>query len=169
MGTPYRYAPWQPITVNGTAPFAKPMYYGNLFVATALANGLKRVVSLVNETTFTAYGIYGGADGPQELESVAVVNMQMWNSTQGAAGEQRPYATVELPGLGDSGTWEGAEVRRLTAPGAEVKNGVTFAGRTVGGDGTLVGQEQVEAVVDGISVEVGAGEAVLVTRSYSIG
>lgn len=136
------------------------MYYGNLFVATALAGGDKKVVSLVNETTLTAYGIYeSGTD--EALEAVAIVNLQMWNSTQ--AVTERPYTTVELP-VSDGQTWSNAKVRRLTAPGVETKSGITFASRTVGSDGSLVGEEELEGVSNGKNIRVAAGEAVLVTK-----
>ncbi|KAF4534706.1 Glycoside hydrolase family 79 [Lasiodiplodia theobromae] len=162
-GSVYRYAPWQPTTINGTAPYAKPLYYGNLFAAQALGGsgggsggggGVDlQVVSILNETRQTAYGVYEGA----ELRSVAVVNLEMFNSTQ--EEEERVYTVFKLP---EDVDWDGAEVRRLTAPGVEVKTGVTYAGRSVDDDGKLAGEEEVEAVKDG-EVRVGAGEAVLVT------
>lgn len=154
-GSVYRYTPWQPVTINGTAPYAKPLYYGNLFAAAALSGGGKQVVSLANETTFVAYGVYE----EEGLRSVAVLNLEMWNSTQGGE-EERPGVVVRLPE--DVEGWGGAVVRRLTAAGVEVKSGVTFAGRSVDGSGKLVGEEELEEVVDG-EVRVGAGEAVLVT------
>ena len=161
MGSPYRYAPWQPITINGTEPFAKPLYYGNLFAATALAGGNKQVVSIANETTFAAYGIYDARPRTPKLESIAILNLEMFNSTQSAS--ERSYKAVKLP-TAKAGvqSWKKAKVRRLTAPGVEVKTGMTFAGRTVDGSGKLVGKEKVENVKDG-EVVIGAGEAVLVT------
>ena len=156
MGTNYRYSPWQPTAVNGTAPFVKPLYFGNLFTAAALAGGDKSVVSLVNETTFTAYGVYENS----KLESVAIVNLEMWNSTQ--VGE-RPHENIQLPG--GARAWNGAKARRLTAPGVDVKTGVTFAGMSVDENGKIVGKEELEDVYEGM-VKVGAGEAVLVTRHF---
>lgn len=156
-GSVYRYAPWQPTTINGTAPYAKPLYYGNLLAAQALGGGGTggelQVVSLLNETRQTAYGVYEGA----ELKSVVAINLEMFNSTQDE--DERAYAVFRLP---EDVDWDGAEVRRLTAPGVEVKTGVTYAGRSVDDDGKLAGEEEVEAVEDG-EVRVGAGEAVLVT------
>lgn len=154
-GSVYRYAPWQPITINDTAPYEKPLYYGNLFNAAALAGEDSQVVSIANESTFAAYAIYAAGDGA--LRSVAVVNLAMFNSTQDE--DERVVTVVTLPDVAD---WSDAEVRRLTAPGVEVKMGVTFAGRSVDEDGNLGGDEDVEAVEDG-TVSVGAGEAVLVT------
>ncbi|KAL9110759.1 MAG: hypothetical protein Q9227_004751 [Pyrenula ochraceoflavens] len=167
MGTPYRYSAWQPITLNDTAPHVKPLYYGNLMVASAFAGGggKKQVVSLLNESSWlTAYGVYDydGDGGGGLLGAVVVVNLEGWNSTQDG---ERPGVRVKLPEVeGDGVGWEGAKVRRLTAPGVEVKTGVEFAGRTVDGQGNLVGEEVLEEVEGGGWVRVAAGEAVLVTR-----
>ena len=95
-----------------------------------------------------------------------MVNLQMWNQTEAGT---RPYVKVTLPqaGGGDmggqgEGNWGGAEVRRLTAPGADSKGNITFAGRVVNADGTITG-EKVEGLGRDGSVLVGASEAVLVS------
>jgi hypothetical protein len=160
MGTPYRYSAWQPIEHNGTAAGVKALYYGNLFTARALAGGGKKVTVLVNETSFTAYGIWDspttscqqGGQG-DTLTGLVVVNMQVWNSTM--AGE-RPYEAVQLP----DGFAE-ARVLRMTSPGVDVAENITVGGQWVGGDGTIMGA-LVEEKVNGVKVLVGAGEAVLV-------
>ena len=157
MGTPYRYSPWQPITINSTQPYVKSLYYGNLFTSTALAGGNKQVALLVNETHLTSYGIYEACDGGAKLTGVAIINLNEWNSTQPAT--QRLYTEVDLPKEFDG---RGAEVRRLTAPGAEVTGNITLAGRSVSNDGDIEGHEVVEKVVGG-KVLVGASEAVLIT------
>jgi hypothetical protein len=160
QGTNYRYSAWQPITTNTSVAEVRPMYYGNLFVAAALAGGGKQVDVLVNETAFTAYGIYDSASGSgsgSKLSGIAVVNLEMWNSTQ--AAEKRPYTAVQLP----SGELGNATVRRLTSPGVEIAGNVTWAGRSVNADGFLTGTEVLERIGDGNRVLVGAGEAVLIT------
>lgn len=159
-GTPYRYSAWQPVAVNGTAPYAKPLYYGNLFTSTAFAGGAKQIVTLANETTFTAYAIYDAANGSAaaRLESVAVVNLEMFNATQDAGS--RPYVAVQLPLDGE--VVAGAQVRRLTAPGVDVKDGITFAGQYVDSNGQIVGTLETESLSND-TVLVGAGEAVLVS------
>lgn len=154
MGSQYRYSAWQPITINGTAPYVKPLYYGNLFAAKALAAGDKKVVNLLNTTSLEAYGIYEG----DELASVAVVNLQEFNASM-PVGE-RVYTAFTLPEV--DGGWDDAEVRRLTAPGVDSKTNITFAGQSVDSDGKIVGSLALEAVSEG-AVLVGAGEAVLVT------
>lgn len=163
-GTPYRYSAWQPIKVNDTVAQPMPLYYGNLLTSTALAGGNKQVEILVNKTTLTAYAIYD-ASGKGEydresakLESVVVVNMDMWNSTQEAS--QRPYTSIQLPSTGVD--WSKARVQRLTAPGVEVGDGITFAGQSVDLSGHIVGPKEMEKV-DGSEVLVGAAEAVLVS------
>jgi len=158
MGTPYRYSPWQPITINGTAPTARPLYYGNMFTSTALAGGDKQVVSVLNETSLTAYAIYSAKHAPATLESLAVVNLEQYNMTQSAG--LRPYTAFKLPA--HVGGWSHAKVRRLTAPGTDARTNVTFAGQYVDDTGCIVGELDIERVHNG-HVLVAAGEAVLVS------
>ncbi|KAF2118086.1 glycoside hydrolase superfamily [Lophiotrema nucula] len=154
MGTPYRYSAWQPIIINGTAPFAKPLYYGNLFTAKALAGGNKQVVGLVNTTSLTAYGIYSTS----KLESVAVVNLEEFNATMSVSRRNR--TVFRLPS--SAGDWSKATVRRLTAPGVDTKENITFAGQHVDASGRIVGTEKTEGVLED-KVSVTAGEAVLIS------
>ncbi|PQE20862.1 beta-glucuronidase protein [Rutstroemia sp. NJR-2017a BBW] len=157
QGTNYRYSAWQPISTPTADAGVRPLYYGNLFIATAFAGGEKQVAVLINETAFTGYGIYEAGDG--RLSGLAVVNLRMWNSTQKA--EERPYTAVQVKvpdeKLGN------ATVRRLTAPGVEIAGNVTWAGRSVDAEGFLTGTEVVEKIGHGNTVLVGAGEAVLIT------
>ena len=150
QGTPYRYSAWQPIPYLGLPAAARPMYYGNLFMAQLLQGGHKQVTILTNTTHFTTYGVYTNG----KLSDVAVVNLQMWNQTEVGT---RSYVNVTLPQAGNE-----AEVRRLTAPGADSKDNVTFGGRIVNTDGTMTGEE-VEGLGPGGSVLVGASEAVLIS------
>ena len=161
QGTPYRYSAWQPIKINDTDAQPKALYYGNLFTSTALAGGNKQVDILVNETSFTAYAIYDAVNTTDEsignasqLDSIVLVNLNMFNSTQPAT--ERPYIAVTLPTVASN-----AEVRRLTAPGVEAKDGISWAGKNVTQDGYIVGQEVVEGVENG-QVSIGAGEALLI-------
>ena len=159
-GTPYRYSAWQPITVNGTAPYAKPLYYGNLFTSTVFAGGDKQVVNLVNETALTAYAVYNASQGEAgaALDSVVVVNLEMFNVSQSA--EERTSVEVQLPlAMGEG---DGAMVRRLTARGVDAKEGITFAGQSVDEEGKIVGALEVEGPVNG-TVTVRAGEAVMIS------
>lgn len=162
-GTPYRYSAWQPIAIGDVPAHAKALYYANLFTATAFAGGNKQVSVLVNETFFSAYGVYDAGTGgsgvvaePAKLTSVVVVNLNIWNSTQIAS--ERPYTQVTLPS-----TLAGGKVRRLTGIGAETASNITFAGRSVGLDGNYVGKEVLESVGAGSKVFVGASEALLIS------
>ncbi|KAG8168393.1 hypothetical protein KVR01_001142 [Diaporthe batatas] len=182
MGTAYRYSPWQPITVNGTAPFAKPLYYGNLFTASALSGGNKQVQILLNETSLTAYAVFdagssgsdiataqGSASVQQKLTSLVLLNLNIYNST---FTTPRPYTSFDftLPaGAGNvSIRSSDVQVYRLTAPGVEVASNVTFAGQYVdNSSGVLIGERAVEEVEDlgngEARVRVGDGEALLIT------
>ncbi|KAI3400110.1 hypothetical protein diail_4340 [Diaporthe ilicicola] len=182
MGTPYRYSPWQPITINGTAPFAKPLYYGNLFTATALSGGNKQVQMLLNETYLTAYAVFeAGSNGSTaasnqetsavqpKLTSMALLNLNVYNST---FTTPRPYINFDfaLPvsaGNNSAGS-SNVQVHRLTAPGVEIATNVTFAGQYVDNkSGVVTGEKTVEDVEDlgdgKARVRVGDGEAVLIT------
>lgn len=163
MGTGYRYSAWQPIAYNGTAAHVKPLYYGNLFTSAALAGGDKQVEVLINGTSFTAYGVYDKRRYEDSaLESVVIVNLDLWNATMNAA--ERPYTAVKLPSkLGD---WSRATVQRLTGAGVDVADNITFAGQYVDNNGYFVGKKTYEKVNKG-EVLVGASEAVLVTLSHS--
>ncbi|KAG6359219.1 hypothetical protein INS49_012740 [Diaporthe citri] len=182
MGTAYRYSPWQPITVNGTTPFAKPLYYGNLLTASALSGGNKQVQVLLNETSLTAYAVFdagssgssalyaqGTAARQPKLTSLVVLNLNIYNST---FTTPRPYTNFDftLPaGIGNiSNASTDIQVRRLTAPGVEIASNATFAGQHVDNtSGAIAGEkvvEEVEDLGDGkIRVKVGDGEAVLIT------
>lgn len=150
MGTRYRYSPWQPIFYNDTEAHVKPIYYGNLFNAAVFAGGNKQTEVLVNETNFGAYAVYNSGD----LESIIAVNLNMWNSTFDAV--QRPYTALVLPDH-----WGNAKVSRLTSPGVDIADNITFAGQYVDTNGRIVGKKTQDNVVAG-KVLVGAGEAVLI-------
>lgn len=153
MGTPYRYSAWQPVDLNDTVARAKPVYYGNLFAATALAGSGKSVAELVSEEFFSAYGVLGGG-GEAELESIVVVNLRMHNATETA---ERGSVEVVLP---SQMVGRRVGVRRLKGRGADVADVITWAGKTVDAQGKLVGDEVVEEVAGG-RVWVEDSEAVI--------
>lgn len=160
MGTGYRYAAWQ-ATQNGTTePGPRPLYYGNWLVAEALGKGNVQVVPIVNTTSLAGYAVYSSEKRSKELKSVVLVNMNIFNSTTTPAAE-RSSATFRLP-KSLVGKKAKASVRKLTAAGAEAKDGITFAERVVGLDGKISGDCKEERVKDGI-VTVKASEAVLVS------
>jgi hypothetical protein len=150
MGTRYRYSPWQPIFYNNTEAHVNPLYYGNLFNAAAFAGGNRQTEVLVNETNFGAYAIYTSG----VVDTIVAVNLNMWNSTFDPV--KRPYTSLKLPKK-----WADSKVSRLTNPGVDITNNITFAGQYVDKNGKIVGKRTTERLVAG-SVLVGAGEAVLV-------
>ncbi|KAF2628256.1 glycoside hydrolase family 79 protein [Macroventuria anomochaeta] len=160
MGTGYRYSAWQATQNGTTTPGPRPLYYGNWLTATALGDSDAQVVSIVNTTSLAGYAIYSSKLHRSKLKSVVLVNMEVFNSTSTPA-TQRPSVSFALPAkLGGKNCK--ASVRRLTAAGAEVRDEIAFAGRTVALDGTLSGRESKERVSNGV-VNVRASEAVLVT------
>ena len=120
-------------------------------MAKLLQGGHKEVTILTNTTHLTSYGIYTFGT----LTAVAVVNLEIWNSTEAGT---RPGVSVVV-----KGATTGSVVRRLTAPGVEVKTGMTWAGQAVDSNGKITGAEVTESLnIDG-SVLVSASEAVLIT------
>lgn len=121
----------------------------------------KVVHALVAEETFTAYALYRTAPS-HALDSVVILNMEPYKST---ANYTRPCASVTLPArVRTPGT-----IRRLTAPGSDVKDfkqaAITFAGRSATKEGLVDGgvEEVTEDWVPGQSILVGDAEAVLFT------
>ena len=152
VGTRYRYSPWQPILYNDSAPHVNPMYYGNLFNAAVFAGGNKQTEVLVNETNFGAYAVYKAGS----LDAIVAVNLNIWNSTSDPVA--RPYTELAL-----TDEWEDAKVSRLTSPGVDIADNITFAGQYVDENARIVGPKTYDTVTDG-KVLVGAGEAILVQK-----
>ncbi|OAL47006.1 hypothetical protein IQ07DRAFT_623860 [Pyrenochaeta sp. DS3sAY3a] len=160
MGTGYRYSAWQATQNGTTAPGPRPLYYGNWLIATALGKSDAQVVQVVNTTSLAGYAIYSTKRHRSELKSIVLVNMDIFNSTSTPAS-QRPSVDFALP-KEIGGKDCKASVSRLTASGAEVRDGITFGGRTIALDGEIKGRESEERVVKGV-VNVKASEVVLVT------
>jgi hypothetical protein len=160
MGTGYRYSAWQATKNGTTASGPRPLYYGNWFVATALGNSDSRIVPIVNTTSLAGYAIYSSKGRQSRLRSIVLINMEVFNSSSTPAS-QRASVDFQLPSRLMRRKLKMA-VRRLSAPGAEVRDGITFAGRTVALDGKITRIEMKEQVTGGI-VNVKASEAVLVS------
>jgi hypothetical protein len=160
MGTGYRYAPWQATQSGTVAPGPRPLYYGNWLIATALGKTDAQVVPIVNTTKLAGYAVYSSGRHRVHLQSLVLVNMDIFNSTSTPA-RQRSSVDFELPDQ-LAGKNAKATVRRLTAPGIEAKEGLTFSGRSVALDGKIVGKDDKERVIKGV-VNVKASEAVVVS------
>jgi len=126
-------------------------------VAKALGEGDEKVVSILNTTSLAGYAVY--AEG-EKLRSVVLVNQEIFNSSTSAAGERKSVA-FQLPKELCGGNAK-ASVQRLSGAGAEVREGIEFAGQTVALDGKIEGSEAKEVVQDGV-VEIKATEAVLIS------
>ncbi|KAH7395046.1 hypothetical protein DE146DRAFT_658953 [Phaeosphaeria sp. MPI-PUGE-AT-0046c] len=160
MGTGYRYAAWQATQNGTTAPGPRPLYYGNWFTAAALGAGDAQVVPIVNSTSLAGYAVYATSHRRSTLRSIVLVNQEIFNSSTSTAG-QRPSVAFQLP-KELCGAKARVSVQRLTAAGVEVREGITFGGRTVALDGKIQGKAVKEEVQNGI-VHVQASEAALIT------
>lgn len=160
MGTGYRYSAWQ-ATQNGTTdPGPRPLYYGNWFIASALGHSDAQVVPIVNTTSLAGYAIYSGKRHRTSLQSIVLVNMDIFNSSTTAA-TRRPSTSFTLPD-GLLKKKSKAFVQRLSAAGVEARDGITFSGQSIALNGTIVGDRSYESVRKG-TVSVRASEAVLVS------
>jgi hypothetical protein len=159
-GTGYRYAPWQAIQNGTTLAGPRPLYYGNWFIASALGEKEAQVVSVVNTSSLAGYAIFSGGRHHAKLRSVVLVNMEVFNSTS-TPTNQRPSVEFELPSIFGSKKLR-ASVRRLSGAGAEVQDGIKFAGQSVELHGEIVGEEEREELTKNI-INVRASEAVLIS------
>ena len=153
-GTPYRYSLWAPFEgASDHSALIRPSYYGALMLATAIGDkgGKKQVQALVQEETFVAYALYAHS----ALDSVVVVNMEPFNATMPGP---RPHVDVKLP----DDVHKPGKIMRLTAEGADVKDGVTWAGQTVSEHGEVEGEEVSERYWPGSTVSVPDSEAILI-------
>ncbi|KAJ5653850.1 hypothetical protein N7490_000853 [Penicillium lividum] len=119
QGLNYRYVSWQPIASEGEPPATRPPYYGQIMVASAIGHSKDtRVVNIpLSEDTESAYAIYDG----DKLSKIAVVNMRAYNATNTGSRPNREY---KFKAAGN----HHAKVERLTAPGSDSLENVTFGG-----------------------------------------
>lgn len=119
IGSPY--AAWAPVAPQRQT---KPPYYGKLAAGTFLANSSSalqvKTLDLGGRADLdSGYGAY--VEG--RLERIAILNLREHDSASGqkTSRDTREYAVKVEP----SSRWT---VKRLTAPGARDKTGVTFNG-----------------------------------------
>lgn len=164
-GMGFGYALW-----NTTQ--ARPTFYSQAMVSDFVGNntgGELRVkqIALDNEN-MAAYSAYDG----DALQRMALINLRMWNSTQGPEN-QRPRREFEIKvpdGI------KSVQVKRLMAAGATETGGVSWGGVRwmKGGEGAVEksvdGGSQhlnVDAGTKKVTVAVKDSEAVLVTMVTS--
>ncbi|KAF2123048.1 hypothetical protein BDV96DRAFT_639596 [Lophiotrema nucula] len=154
QGTPYRYSLWSPFLSesNNHSALVRPSYYGALALSEAIGGngGEKQIHAIVQEETLVAYSLYAGG----ELDGLFIINLEPWNATQ--TGD-RPFIQFQLP----ERISKSATMKRLTAPGSDVKTGGTWAGQTVNEEGNVEGDVVLEKWRPGDLVNVEYAEAVL--------
>ncbi|KAH8918675.1 glycoside hydrolase family 79 protein [Atractiella rhizophila] len=152
VGTNYRYAPFQPIQVNQTAPFTRPNYSALLTLQAFLgaANASVRVSEVGTHDPYLAAYVAYEHEVPKR---VALINTHIYNAT--AHPTHPPKVTVSLEGASVS------KVRRLTAAGADVRAGVLWSNQNWEGGCFPSGFELTEQAENG-KVEVRNTEAVVV-------
>lgn len=135
------YSAWAPSTPATNAP-----YYGNVLVAAAVGLGFQTSISYLDlgngDDRNSAYVVYQ----EERLARVVVLDMVEWRSDSGTTRGNSTFAFDVPKGI------VGARVERLTAPGAEVIEGITFGGVSYdyelgGGKGVVVNEEATREVV----------------------
>jgi hypothetical protein len=171
---------WYPVQNQNGAIQVFPSYATYLFVAEALghsrtlqianlypgrqANGSTITTALGDESAgqLVAYGIWDTATpaGKTFPDKLVLLNMQIFNQTQAAAGISRPTAQFDVTAF-RSDVRSSFRTRRLQAPGADVKLGnlTTWAGQTFASG--LASGELAEGRQTNSVVTVPASEAVL--------
>ncbi|OQE04651.1 hypothetical protein PENVUL_c031G10233 [Penicillium vulpinum] len=119
QGLDYRYGAWQPTQGRHQGPTTRAPYYGHIMVASAIGSSNDtRIANIpLKSDTESAYAIYNG-DKPAKL---VVLNLQAFNHT----GNPRPGKTYSFQVPSEV---TGAKVERLTAPGSDSLDDITFAG-----------------------------------------
>ncbi|KAJ5086472.1 hypothetical protein NUU61_007779 [Penicillium alfredii] len=162
QGLNYRYASWQPITSKGVPPTTRPPYYGQIMVATALGHAKdSRIVNIpLSEDTESAYAIYNG----KRLSKLAVLNLRAFNQTTTKTRPDRKYL-FQLPKHSQD-----AKIERLTAPGSDALQNVTFGGVSYGyglkqGKPVVVDSKEEKADIKNgvLSIDIPDSSAALVT------
>ncbi|PVH84753.1 glycoside hydrolase family 79 protein [Cadophora sp. DSE1049] len=147
------YSMWEPVALNESYPaHINPQYYSMLFAADVISNiknpSIHRVAEL-DTYDLAHYAIYSGS----KLQKMVILNTHFHNGTT----ETRPAKYVNLsPVLGRN-----IQVKRLTSANTIAKNGTTWGGQYVDGEGKLIGQETWEENQGGV-VRMYASEAVIV-------
>ena len=162
------YDGWQPAPLQTEnygleQPAGLPPYYGYLFVADFIGNGVNgKDVTMVNLKLYRERAVGYAAFEGGVLERVALLNTVYWLQN---SGTERPTTTFELTLPGDV---KSVRVEKLMAPGgAEARDGVTWAGKSYtfasGGKGEATAPDGVTVVNVGdggkVSVDVPAVEA----------
>lgn len=144
QGPGFPYAAIWPTKINGTLPSVRSSYYGYVMGSlavgsTAKGTSGKRVVSMINETSVSAYALYSSRSAPRwanpewyegsassanrsgtegcgdaawRLTDLAFLNLRAFNQT--SPQSCRGSITFHV-----GSAWDGARVIRLTAAGAD--------------------------------------------------
>ena len=177
------YNLWYPVqNLNGPIKVF-PSYYAYLFITEAIgksksvqianvypgrqANGSSITTALgdVSAGQLVAYGLWD-KDGPFKEESpskLALLNLQIFNKTQDIV---RPKASIDISAFIET-PGQRISIRRLQAPGADVKEGseTTWAGQSYGSG--LASGEIREEISTNPLVTLQASEAALVSLVQS--
>jgi hypothetical protein len=177
------YNLWYPIdNINGNITVF-PSYSAYLFLAEAIGRSetlkvaniypgrqanLSSITTEMGDTSagqLVAYGFWDTSLPQSKPTKLALLNMQIFNKTQAESGIMRPNSTFDISDYlsqDTSGQIQSVRVRRLQAPGADIKDGrsTTWAGQTfLSGKGA--GEIREERISGGL-VTVQASEAALV-------
>ena len=103
--------------------------------------------------TMVHYAIYDG----KKLQKLVLLNLEYFSGTSQSSRRSTTFGSARLLGTK-------LRVRRLTGANSAATAGVTWAGQSVDGDGSIIGAVKTESVHDG-RVSLFASEAVIVERA----
>ncbi|KAJ5365473.1 hypothetical protein N7517_008359 [Penicillium concentricum] len=161
QGLDYRYGAWQPVQGKKQAPTTRAPYYGHIMVASTIGSSDDaRVANIpLQSDTESAYAVYNG----NKLSKLVVLNLKAFNHTE-SPRPSKTY-TFQVPN-----EFTGAKIERLTAPGSDSLDGITFGGVSYDydlqqGKPVIIDPQHEQAVFqDGVvSITVPDSSAVLLT------
>ncbi|KAH8812634.1 hypothetical protein F5884DRAFT_878457 [Xylogone sp. PMI_703] len=153
-GVGYPYSAWEPTTINGTAPYAKGIYYGFLFFADLVSDIRAPRISHIHSLDLSDSAHYALFSSSRQVQKLVILNLDYCNSTT-----PRTYKTSDVSSV----LGRKLKVTRLTASSSIATCGLTWAGQTVNQSGKLSGKKIIEIVKDGI-VSIGSSEGVIIER-----
>lgn len=164
QGTGFAFDSWQPVYIDGRAPAVLPPFYGDVFVADVVGTVPELQVANLDlgRDTMSAYAVYISG----VLAKYVVTGLEDWNTT---TSYPRPEETIALKVPEDVVF---ADVRYLTAPGANVVTNITWAGQSWDYSDNATGKVMVTGPKQGyrigsqdglVVIRLRASEAVLVT------
>jgi hypothetical protein len=121
---------WQPITVGGIAPWVRPAYYAHIIISTLIGPNNDTTIAEIDVQNqlpedygnqASSYVVYHG----NQIYAAVLINLKEFNQTDTETTDTQLNFTLNIPP-----EYAGSDltVFKLSAPGADSSQGVTWAG-----------------------------------------